>query len=120
VAEKDLKRNKKKQTTLAQVFATLTVEDVFSFVRGAFLEIKAKRELVKEAFISCGYINQSPCRLGESIPSVNPQKEEVEPFLDEDSEGENENIEEKDEDRMEIEIEGIDEQGEIDEMEEEI
>ena len=58
ISEKDRKRQcRQKQQTLLSHFSKITIEDIFFWIKKAYLMIKDDSKLIKNAFVSAGYID---------------------------------------------------------------
>ncbi len=70
LANKDYKKQQRKPTTQALLLQKLTVEDVFKWIREAYLYIKDKPELIIRGFVVAGII---------TAPLVNNESNEIFP-----------------------------------------
>jgi len=60
IAQKDFdKKGKFKQVSIASLMSRICVEDVYRWLRKGYVEMKEKKDFIKNAFISSGFLNQS-------------------------------------------------------------
>lgn len=59
VAEKDLKRRSKRPNTQAYLIQKMTVEDIYIWIKEAYLYLRSYPELIIKGFIQGGYVKIS-------------------------------------------------------------
>lgn len=115
MADKDLTRKKKapKKLTQAVLLKTMTIEDIYGWIKEAFLSVKNKPRLMIKGFVKAGYIDDSMSGLQEGSESeIQMERSQNEVFENliplsenEESETEDEVNEERGLENKEMEIE---------------
>jgi len=94
ISQKDYekKRKPRQQPTLLNIWSKMSIEDVYSFIKEAYLELSKKKYLIKSFFALCGYCTPNIQETGRVIASTEMEEEleEVEGFIDEELEDQEE------------------------------